>query len=93
MSLSWVVAEKAGGAEVMSLDWRVWGSCEAERFGEEVEASDSMDNERCLLRLVVVSCAVNEGELDGDGGVSIALVFVVEAKARVQKCEATRLAA
>ena len=78
MSLSWAVAEKVGGAEVMSLDWRVWGSCEAERFGEEVEASDSIDNERCLLRLFVGSWGFNEGDVDGEGGVSIALVVVVE---------------
>ena len=61
----------------MSLDgWAACGSCEAARFGEEVEASDSIDSERCLLRLVVESFGVSEGELDGDGGVSIALVVV-----------------
>ena len=65
----------------MSLDgWAACGSCEAARFGEDVVASDSMDNERCLLRLLVGSFGVNEGELDGDGGVSIALVVVAEGK-------------
>ena len=54
---------------------------EGERFGEEVEASDSIDNERCLLRLFVGSWGFNEGDVDGEGGVSIALVVVVvEAK-------------
>ena len=62
----------------MSLDgWAACGSCEAARFGEDVEASDSIDKERCLLRLFVGSFGVNEGELEGDGGVSIALVVVV----------------
>ena len=61
---------------VVSLGWAAWGSSEAERFGEEVEASDSIDKERCLLRLFVGSFGVNEGELEGDGGVSIALVVV-----------------
>ncbi len=58
----------------MSLDgWGACGSCEAARFGEDVEASDSIDNERCLLRLFVGSFGVNVGELEGDDGVSIAL--------------------
>ena len=61
----------------MSLDgWAACGSCEAARFGEDVEASYSIDKERCLLRLFVGSFGVNEGELEGDGGVSIALVVV-----------------
>ena len=65
----------------MSLARAAWGCWEAERFGEEVEASDSIDNERCLLRLLEGSWMVNEEEVDGEGGVSIALVVVVvEAK-------------
>ena len=70
----------AGDDAGTSLPWSDWGSSEAERLGEDEEASDCMDSERCLLRLFVVSCAINEGELDGDGGVSIALVVVAEAK-------------
>ena len=76
------VAGKEGGTASLLDGWTACGSCEAARFGEEVEASDSMDNERCLLRLFVESCAVNEGGLEGDGGVSIALVVVVGAKAK-----------
>ena len=53
------------------------------RFGEEVEASDSMDNERCLLRLFAGSCGINEGELEGDGGVNMALVVVVGERTEV----------
>lgn len=41
-----------------------------------------MDGERCLLRLFVVSCAIDEGELDDDGGVSIALVVVQSESAK-----------
>lgn len=75
MSLSVLAsATEEGGAVKSSESWTACGSCEAARFGEEVEASDSIDSERCLLRLFAGSCAVNEGELDGDGGVSIALV-------------------
>ena len=75
MSLSLFAAGAEEEGAVKSIEgWTAWGSCEAARFGEEVEASDSIDSERCLLRLVVESFGVSEGELDGDGGVSIALV-------------------
>lgn len=55
------------------------GSCETERLGEEDEASDCMDWERCRLRVFVVSCVVKVSELDGgDGGVRIAFVVKIE---------------
>lgn len=50
------------------------GSSDKERLGEDDEPSDCIDSERCRLRLMIVSCAVNEGGVDGDGGVSIACV-------------------
>ena len=70
VALVWFVREEGAA----SFAWADWGSWETERFGEEVEASDSIDNERCLLRLLVGSGVVNEGVVDGEGGVSIALV-------------------
>ena len=55
------------------------GSSETERLGDEEEDSESIDKERCLLRLfVVVSDAVSEGEVDGEGEVGIACVTLCE---------------
>lgn len=45
-----------------------------DRFAEDDEDSDSAESERCLLRLFEASCGVNEGDVEGDGGVSIACV-------------------
>lgn len=51
-----------------------------ERFEDE-EGWESMDAVRCLLR-ELVSFGVNEGERDGEGGVSIAFVNAAVEKMR-----------
>ena len=54
-----------------------------DRLTEEDEDNDSEESERCLLRLLEASCGVNEGEVEGDGGVSIACV---SREVRSRKC-------